>query len=227
MLTGQKAFTGKSQASLIGSIMNSDPPPISSIQPMIPASLDRIVKGCLAKEPEHRWSTAHDVMLQLQWIAEGGSMAGVPAPVVARRKNREKLAWALLRGGPARRRGARGRVRAPRAEARAAGALRHRSASRDRDDRRAAHLAGRPPARVRRDRHGGEGAHLGAAAQLADRAAADGHRWRRSPLLVAGQPLHRIHRRRRDEEGRRHRAGRRPRSATRPAAPTAPGAPRA
>jgi len=96
MLTGQKAFTGKSQASLIGSIMSSDPPPISSIQPMIPASLDRIVKGCLAKEPEHRWSTAHDVMLQLQWIAEGGSMAGVPAPVVARRKNREKLAWGLL-----------------------------------------------------------------------------------------------------------------------------------
>ena len=96
MLTGQKAFSGKSQASLIGSIMNSDPAPISSIQPMIPASLDRIVKGCLAKEPEHRWSTAHDVMLQLQWIAEGGSLAGVPAPVVARRKNREKLAWGLL-----------------------------------------------------------------------------------------------------------------------------------
>ena len=96
MLTGQKAFSGKSQASLISSIMGTDPPPISSIQPMIPASLDRIVKGCLAKEPEHRWSTAHDVMLQLQWIAEGGSMAGVPAPVVARRKNREKLAWGLL-----------------------------------------------------------------------------------------------------------------------------------
>jgi Tol biopolymer transport system component/predicted Ser/Thr protein kinase len=96
MLTGQKAFTGTSQASLIGSIMNKDPAPISSIQPMIPASLDRIVKGCLAKEPEHRWSTAHDVMLQLQWIAEGGSQAGVPAPVVARRKNREKLAWGLF-----------------------------------------------------------------------------------------------------------------------------------
>ena len=62
---------------------------------MIPASLDRIVRGCLAKEPEHRWSTAHDVMLQLQWIAEGGSLAGVPAPLVARRKNREKLAWAV------------------------------------------------------------------------------------------------------------------------------------
>jgi eukaryotic-like serine/threonine-protein kinase len=95
MLTGKKAFSGHSQASLITSIMGSEPPPISSIQPMVPASLDRIVKGCLAKEPEHRWSTAHDVMLQLQWIAEGGSLAGVPAPVVARRKNREKVSWAV------------------------------------------------------------------------------------------------------------------------------------
>jgi len=53
------------------------------------------VKGCLAKEPEHRWSTAHDVMLQLQWIAEGGSAAGLPAPVAARRRSREKLAWGV------------------------------------------------------------------------------------------------------------------------------------
>ncbi len=95
MLSGQKAFTGKSQASLIGSIMNTDPPPISSIQPMIPPALDRVVKGCIAKEPEHRWSTAHDVMLQLQWVAEGGSAAGLPAPVAARRKSRERLAWGV------------------------------------------------------------------------------------------------------------------------------------
>ncbi|MFY9551946.1 MAG: protein kinase, partial [Thermoanaerobaculia bacterium] len=95
MLTGKKAFTGKSQASLIGAIMSSEPPPISSIQPMTPPALDRVVKGCLAKEPEHRWNTAHDVMLQLQWIAEGGSLAGLPAPVAARRKNREKLAWGI------------------------------------------------------------------------------------------------------------------------------------
>ncbi|HEY7370340.1 MAG TPA: protein kinase, partial [Thermoanaerobaculia bacterium] len=95
MLTGQKAFSGKSQASLIGSIMNSEPAPVSSIQPMTPPALDRVVKGCLAKEPEHRWHTAHDVMLQLQWIAEGGSAAGLPAPVAARRRSREKLAWGV------------------------------------------------------------------------------------------------------------------------------------
>ncbi len=99
MLTGKKAFTGKSQASLIGSIMTSEPPPISSIQPMTPPALDRVVKGCLAKEPENRWNTSHDVMLQLQWIAEGGSAAGLPAPVAARRKSREKLAWGVAAAG--------------------------------------------------------------------------------------------------------------------------------
>jgi eukaryotic-like serine/threonine-protein kinase len=96
MATGQKAFSGKSQASLIGAILKDDPAPISSVQPMAPPALDRVVKTCLAKNPDDRFQTAHDVRLQLQWIAEGGSAAGVAAPMAARRKSREKLAWALF-----------------------------------------------------------------------------------------------------------------------------------
>jgi Tol biopolymer transport system component len=95
MATGRKAFTGKSRASLIGSILKEEPAAISSIAPMTAPALDRLVQTCLAKEPEDRFQTAHDVKLQLQWIAEGGSQAGAPAVVVARRKSREKLAWAL------------------------------------------------------------------------------------------------------------------------------------
>ncbi len=91
MATGQKAFSGKSQASLIASILEREPAPISTIQPMAPPALDRVVKTCLAKDPEERWQTAHDVALQLRWIAEGGSQAGVPAPVAARRRSRERL----------------------------------------------------------------------------------------------------------------------------------------
>ncbi|MGE5412912.1 MAG: protein kinase domain-containing protein [Syntrophomonadaceae bacterium] len=94
MATGRKAFTGKSQASLISSIMREEPAPISSIAPMVPPALNRVVRTCLAKDPEDRFQTAHDVKLQLEWVQEGGSEAGLPAPVVARRKNREKLAWA-------------------------------------------------------------------------------------------------------------------------------------
>ncbi len=93
MATGRKAFTGRSRASLIGAILKEQPAPISSIQPMTPPALDRLVQTCLAKEPDDRFQTAHDVGLQLRWIAEGGSQAGAPAVVVARRRSREKVAW--------------------------------------------------------------------------------------------------------------------------------------
>jgi serine/threonine protein kinase len=93
LATGKPAFQGKSQASLIASILKDQPAPISTIQAMTPPALDRVVRVCLEKDPEKRWQTAHDVALQLQWIAEGGSAAGVPRPVTRHRRSRERLAW--------------------------------------------------------------------------------------------------------------------------------------
>src|SRR5437867_340901 len=93
MATGRRAFEGKSKTSLIAAIVSSQPPPISSIQPMSPPALDHVVRRCLEKDPDDRWQTAHDVKLQLQWIAEGGSQVGLPAPVTARRRGRERWAW--------------------------------------------------------------------------------------------------------------------------------------
>jgi eukaryotic-like serine/threonine-protein kinase len=61
---------------------------------MTPPALDRLVRGCLEKDPDERWQTAHDVKLQLRAIAEGGSQSGLPAPVSARRRFRERLGWA-------------------------------------------------------------------------------------------------------------------------------------
>jgi serine/threonine protein kinase/Tol biopolymer transport system component len=75
MATRKRAFEGKTQASVIGAILKDDPPPISSLQPMTPPALDRVVKKCLAKEPEKRWQAASDVCDELKWIAEGGSQA--------------------------------------------------------------------------------------------------------------------------------------------------------
>ena len=93
MATGQPPFKGRTKASLIASILSSEPAPIASVQPLTPPALERVVKICLQKDPADRFQSAHDLKLQLEWIAEGGSQAGVPAPVAARRKQREWIAW--------------------------------------------------------------------------------------------------------------------------------------
>jgi Tol biopolymer transport system component/predicted Ser/Thr protein kinase len=93
MATGRPAFTGRTKASVIAAILSSEPPPISSLQPLTPPAFDRVVKTCLAKDPDERWQSAHDLASELKWIAEGGSQAGVPAPVAAKRRHRERWAW--------------------------------------------------------------------------------------------------------------------------------------
>ena len=98
MTTGKKAFEGKSQASLIAKILETDPVPISSLAPMTPPALDRVLKRCLAKDPDDRWQSARDLEQELKWIADGGSQAGVPARVAVKGKGREQLAWIVTCG---------------------------------------------------------------------------------------------------------------------------------
>jgi serine/threonine protein kinase len=94
MATGRKAFTGSTKASLISAILRDDPPPISQVQPLSPPALDRVVRTCLAKDPEDRWQSAADIKRELQWVAEA-SATGVAAPasVTSTRRIRERLAW--------------------------------------------------------------------------------------------------------------------------------------
>ncbi len=93
MATGKRAFTGASQASLIGAILHTDPAPISAIQPTSPPALDRVVKKSLAKDPEDRWQNAADLGSELKWVAEG-SQAGAPVPAaVGRAVARGRLGW--------------------------------------------------------------------------------------------------------------------------------------
>ena len=92
------AFEGKSQASLLGAILKDQPPPISTVQPVSPPALDYLVRTCLATDPGDRFQSAHDLLLQLRWIAEGGS--AVPPPVVSQRRSREWFAWAIVKASP-------------------------------------------------------------------------------------------------------------------------------
>jgi serine/threonine protein kinase len=99
MVTGRKAFEGKSQASLIASIMSADPPAMAELQPATPASLDRVVRKCLAKAPDDRWQSAKDLKDELSWIANAGSTSDVDlgrrAELVIARSSRERLAWGV------------------------------------------------------------------------------------------------------------------------------------
>jgi len=86
MLSGKRAFQGKSQLSLASAILEKDPDPIATIQPLTPPALEQVVRICLAKDPDDRFQSAHDLKLQLQWISAGGSQVGAPAVVSSRRK---------------------------------------------------------------------------------------------------------------------------------------------
>ena len=92
MVTGRRAFEGKSQASLLAAILESQPSTISNLRPVIPPTLDRVVAKCLAKDPEDRWHSAHDLRDELTWIAEGGSL---PTGISERASWRQALPWAL------------------------------------------------------------------------------------------------------------------------------------
>src|SRR2546425_3827137 len=82
MVTGTRAFEGKTTSSTIAAILAAEPPPISSVQPLSPSALEGTVKSCLAKDPDERLQTAHDVKLHLKWIQESGSSSRLPvAPI--------------------------------------------------------------------------------------------------------------------------------------------------
>jgi eukaryotic-like serine/threonine-protein kinase len=95
MAAGRKAFDGQTAASVIAAVLQSDPEPITNLQPMTPPALERLVKTCLARDADDRFQNAHDLRLQLEWIRDAGSQAGVPAPVAAGRKTRLWLAWSF------------------------------------------------------------------------------------------------------------------------------------
>jgi eukaryotic-like serine/threonine-protein kinase len=80
MITGQRAFQGKSQFSVMGAILEHDPPSITSLKPGAPLALNRVVQRCLAKDPARRWQSMADLGDELRWIASGGVAPTTPTP---------------------------------------------------------------------------------------------------------------------------------------------------
>ncbi|HXW06407.1 MAG TPA: protein kinase [Vicinamibacterales bacterium] len=91
MATGQRAFQGAAAASLIGAILHTDPAPISTLQPLAPPGLDHVVSRCLAKNPEDRWQTARDLVLELRWVASNPASV----PVMQPQRDRRAALWSM------------------------------------------------------------------------------------------------------------------------------------
>jgi eukaryotic-like serine/threonine-protein kinase len=65
MLSGKRAFDGKSAASVIAAVLEREPEPLKAAPP-----LERVVKRALAKDPEQRFQTARDLKAALSWALE-------------------------------------------------------------------------------------------------------------------------------------------------------------
>jgi eukaryotic-like serine/threonine-protein kinase len=95
MATGKRAFEGKSNLSVASAILEKEPEPITTIQPMAPPALDHVIRGCLAKNPDDRWQSAGDIARELRWISSSGSSeSGVSAVSPRRtRRNWDRIGW--------------------------------------------------------------------------------------------------------------------------------------
>ena len=78
MLTGTRAFGGDSSAAVIAAILEHEPEPVSRLQPLTPPALERVVRRCLAKDPDQRWQSAADVADELRWIGENSASSSAP-----------------------------------------------------------------------------------------------------------------------------------------------------
>jgi serine/threonine protein kinase len=93
MITGQRAFSGKSQVSVLSAILEKEPEPVSAVQPLAPLALDHVIQRALAKDPDDRWQTSRDLMQELKWAGRSAELTSGAVRTAPGRKNQERLAW--------------------------------------------------------------------------------------------------------------------------------------
>ena len=73
MVTGKRCFEGKTKASLIAAVLGGEPVAMSALVPVTPPALERLVKRCIEKDPEDRYQSMRDVVLDLRSMGVGGT----------------------------------------------------------------------------------------------------------------------------------------------------------
>ena len=100
MLTGRQPFRRETMAETMTAILKEEPDEIPNAESRFPLQLLRVVQTCLAKNPADRFQTAHDLKLQLQWIAEGNTQSGYATPGIKHRNTRERAYLGCCRHSP-------------------------------------------------------------------------------------------------------------------------------
>lgn len=95
MATGKRPFEGKSQISVASAILEKDPQPMRVTQPLTPAAFEHVVETLLAKDPEGRFQSAHDVRLELEWIGKNLPQLNAPAAAAVTNPSLPWQAWAV------------------------------------------------------------------------------------------------------------------------------------
>ena len=70
MIAGRSAFHGDSAAALLSAVLRDDPPPLRTLVPSTPRSVERCVTRCLEKDPRRRYQSAADLKAALEDIRE-------------------------------------------------------------------------------------------------------------------------------------------------------------
>src|SRR5213594_1760705 len=68
--TGKRAFEGKDVLDSLHKIVHAPTPQIKEINPLTPDELQRIVRRCLAKEPDKRYQSIKDVAIELEELRQ-------------------------------------------------------------------------------------------------------------------------------------------------------------
>jgi serine/threonine protein kinase len=94
MLTGRRAFSGESAASVMSGVLERRPVAISELREDAPPSLERCVSRCLQKGAEDRWQSVDDLRFALTEIAGLPPDSAEAGPLGA--SSRRWAAWLLL-----------------------------------------------------------------------------------------------------------------------------------
>ncbi|HEV2113040.1 MAG TPA: protein kinase [Terriglobales bacterium] len=99
MVTGKRAFQGKSQISVMSAILEKEPEPLSATRPLTPPALEHVIQRSLAKDPEERWQSAADLKAELKWVEQALTDKAPPPQATAVSNRLGWIAAAILAAG--------------------------------------------------------------------------------------------------------------------------------